>query len=91
MNKIDILNDFKGKTSELSKLIKSWNLIDVSSKNSFDKLSEKILNTLYEGQTELKVKRIIESELCVTYGLFSTDFDSEKLTKDIMSWWHGKS
>ncbi len=90
MNKTDILKDFTGKVSELSKLIKSWNLIDVSSKSSFDKLSEKILNNLYNGQTEIKIKRIMESELCITYGLFVTDFDAEKLTKDIMTWWNGK-
>ena len=90
MDKVNILKDFKAKKSELSKLINSWNLISVTSKKSFDRLSEKILNTLYEEQTELKIKPIIESELCVTYGLFSTEFDAEKLTNDIMTWWNEK-
>jgi hypothetical protein len=88
MNKEDIVNNFNGKKAELSKLIKSWHLIDVSSKSDFGNLSEKILRNLSEGQTELKIKRIIESELCVTYGLFKTDFDAEKLTNEIMSWWN---
>jgi hypothetical protein len=88
MNKEDILNDFNAKKSELSKLIKLWNVIDMSSKNDFSGLSEKILSKLSEGQTELKIKRIIESELCVTYGLFKTDVDAETLTKQIMTWWN---
>jgi hypothetical protein len=88
MDKIHIENDFNGKKSELSKLIKSWNLIDMSSKSDFGRLSEKILSTLSEGQAELKIIRILESELCVTYGLFKTDFDAEKLTNEIMTWWN---
>ncbi|MBI5373015.1 MAG: hypothetical protein HZA79_13415 [Sphingobacteriales bacterium] len=87
MYKVDIVNDFNGKKAELSKLIKSWNLINMSSKDDFENLSEKILTNLSAGQTELKIKRIIESELCVTYGLFKTDFDAEKLTDEIMTWW----
>lgn len=90
MNKEDILQDFNGKASELSGLINSWNLIRVCSKNGFDKLPMKILRNLYEGQSELKIKRIIESELCVTYGLFATDFDAGKLSKEIMTWWNEK-
>ena len=90
MNKEDILKDFNGKASDLSRLINSWNLIEISSKDSFDELPKKILRNLYEGQTELKIKRIIESELCVTYGLFATDFDTGKLSKEIMTWWNEK-
>lgn len=88
MDKINTENDFNGKKSELSKLIKSWNLIEMNSNSDFGRLSEKILSTLSEGQTEIKIKRIIESELCVTYGLFKTDFDAEKLTNEIMTWWN---
>ncbi len=88
MDKISTENDFNGKKSELSKLIKSWNLIEMNSNSDFGRLLEKILSTLSEGQTEIKIKRIIEIELCVTYGLFKTDFDAEKLTNEIMTWWN---
>jgi hypothetical protein len=90
MDKIDIVNDFNGKRAELSKLIHSWNLIDMYSKRDFDSLSEIILSNLWEGQPELKIKRIIESEFCVTYGLYKTEFDAEKLTNEIMTWWNEK-
>lgn len=90
MNEEDILQDFNGKLSELSKLINSWNLIKVSTKDSFDELPTKILRKLYEEQGELKIKRILESELCVTYGLFATEFNSDKLLREIMTWWNAK-
>lgn len=90
MNKQDILQDFNGKASELSRLINSWNLISVSSKDGFDELSKKILRNLYAGQSELKIKRIIERELCVTYVLIATDFDGGKLSKEVMTWWNEK-
>ena len=88
MDIIDIVNDFNGKRDVLSKLIHSWNLIDMYSKNDFLILADKILRNLSEGQPEIKIKRIIESELCVTYGLYSTEFDAEKLTNEIMTWWN---
>ena len=84
-----ILNEFNGKKTELSKLIKSWNLIEASSKSDFDTLSQKILSNLYEGQTKVKLKRVIESEFCLTYGLYKTDFDADKLTNEIINWWNG--
>ena len=88
MDKEDILQDFNGKTSELSKLINSWNLIKGSSKEDFDELSKKILCNLYGGQDQLKIKRVIERELFVTYGLYSRDFESAELAKEIMTWWN---
>lgn len=88
MNTEDILQDFNRKVSDLSKLIYSWGLTNASSKEELDTLSQKILRNLYEDQDTLKIKRVIESELCITYGLFATDFDSEKLSKEIMSWWN---
>lgn len=84
---MDFLNEYNGKFAELSKLIKSWNLIKVTSMSELDRLTEKMLSKLYEGQTEIKIKQLIESELCVTYGLYKTEFDSEQLTKDVMTWW----
>lgn len=88
MNEVDFLNDFNGEFAELSKLIKSWNLVKVTSTSGFDNLTEKILSKLYEGQTEIKIRRVIESELCVTYGLFKTEFDSKQLSKEVMTWWN---
>lgn len=82
------MTDFAKKSTELSKLIKSWGLIQVNSRNEFELLAKKILNNLSEGQPVIKVKRIIESELCVTYGLYSNEFDADKLANEIMDWWN---
>jgi len=87
MNESELLNDFNGKLAVLSKLIKSWDLIQQSSTSKFDKLVEKILNNLYEGQSSVKIRRIIENELSITYGLYKTEFDADKLTNEIMAWW----
>lgn len=81
------MTDFEGQIKELSKLIKTWNLVNVSSANQFDEFSKKLLNRLYEGENPLKIKGIIESELCVTFGLYNTEFDSDLLTNQIMLWW----
>jgi hypothetical protein len=88
MDEVDFLNNFNMKFIELSKLIDSWDLIKVNSKSEFNKLTEKVLNKLYEGQSETKIERIIESELCVTYGLYVTEFDTKLLAKEIMKWWN---
>jgi hypothetical protein len=88
MDEVDFLNNFNMKFIELSKLIDSWDLIKVNSKSEFNKLTEKILSKLYEGQTEITIERIIESELCVTYGLYVTEFDTKLLAKEIMKWWN---
>jgi len=86
---VDFLNEFYGKAAELSKLIRSWNLINASSRIQFDRLSKKILEMLYEGQSEMKISQLIESELCVTFGLFKTEFDCDQLTKEVIAWWKG--
>jgi hypothetical protein len=88
MNENHFLNNFTEKLSELSRLIKTWNLVQAPSKGEFDKLAEKILTKLYEGQPKIKIERIIESELCVTYGLYKTEFDADKLANEIMAWWN---
>ncbi len=88
MNKEELLQDFYGKVPELSSLINSWNLIAGSNKSSFDELSEKILHNLYEDKEELKIQRILESEFCVRYGLYRTEFNAGKLTDEIMEWWN---
>jgi hypothetical protein len=88
MTEEGLINEYYGNIAELSKLIKSWNLIKVSSAREFDKLSEKILKNLYDRQDEIKIKQIIESELCATYGLYITEFNSNFLTNEIMNWWN---
>lgn len=90
MNQESLLNDFNGRVTELSKLIKSWNLIQTTSKNEFDILAKQILNKLYDGQTGTLIKRFLESELCLTYGLYKPEFDSDRLTNEVMSWWNEK-
>jgi hypothetical protein len=81
------MTEFEGQIKDLSKLMKTWNLINVFSANQFDEFSHKLLIKLYEGENSLKIKRIIESELCVTFGLYNTEFDSELITNQIMFWW----
>ena len=90
MNEPEYRNDFNGKLLELSKLIKSWNLFEPSSIAVLHKFAAKILDILYSGENIAKIKRIIESELCITYGLYETEFDSEKLTNGILTWWSGQ-
>lgn len=82
------MTEFEGQIRELSKLIKNWNLVDVSSSWQLNEFSKKILNRLYEGENAFKIKRIIESELIITYGLFIQDFDADLLTKQVMLWWN---
>jgi hypothetical protein len=50
MSEEDILNDFQGRQAELSKLIRSWNLVESTAVGEFDKLAERILRLLYEGE-----------------------------------------
>ena len=57
MTTADLLNDYNGKFAELSKLIKSWNLMNVISISELDKLTAKILNKLYEEQAGIKIKQ----------------------------------
>ena len=74
-------------SNELNKLIYSMDLIKSANKQSFNKLTEKILKNLEKGTSENMLKRVIESELCTTYGLFSYEFDSELISSNILKWW----
>ena len=65
-------------------------LVEPSSIAVLHKFAAKILDILYSGENIAKIKRIIESELCITYGLYETEFDSEKLTNGILTWWSGQ-
>lgn len=81
------MTEFEWQIKELSKLIKSWNLINRDSNSQFDNFSKKILYALDKGENSEKIRRIIESELCVTFGLFNNEFDSKILANQIMHWW----
>jgi hypothetical protein len=83
----DYIKIFQGKHAELSKLIRSWNLVAQSSADEFDKLAERILVLLDEGDDGTKTSRVIESQFCVTFGLFKWDFDAVLLTEEILLWW----
>lgn len=81
------MTEFEGEIKELSRLIRNWNLVNSSSTNQFYTFSKKILDRLYKGENSLKIKGIVESELCVTFGLYNDEFDANLLTNQIMSWW----
>ncbi len=76
------------KEAELSKIIKSWNLPGIADRRDAFELSQKLLRSLSAEESEEKIRRILESELCVTYGLFKTDFNAAQLASEIMSWWN---
>jgi hypothetical protein len=82
------MTHFEGQIKELSKLIKNWNLIEWASADTFNDFSQKLLTRLYEGKDALNIKRIIESELCATFGLYNTEFDADVLSHEIMLWWN---
>ncbi|WP_123912032.1 6,7-dimethyl-8-ribityllumazine synthase [Chryseobacterium shigense] len=50
-------------------------------------LAEKVLQQLEKGSDPQKIRRIIESELCVGYGLYRHEFNSEQIINSIMKWW----
>ncbi|MBU4537166.1 MAG: hypothetical protein L6264_00055 [Weeksellaceae bacterium] len=88
MNETEFINDYNGKVINLSKMIFDWNLTNSNAKNELFYFAEKILKSLDKDENGNIIKRIIESELCGKYGLFKTDFDSQKLTEEILNWWN---
>jgi hypothetical protein len=83
------MTEYQGQIQQLSKLIKKWNLINNSSTLDFSTFSKKLLNALHKGASVEKIKGIIESELPISFGLFTWEFDSEALTNEIVDWWQG--
>ncbi len=81
-------SDYNRDFTELKKLIYSMNLISSQSKHTWDPLTQKILQQLEKGADFEKLKSIIEFELCVTYGLYIDEFNSEEITTDIINWWN---
>jgi len=84
----ELKRKYDGDFSELRKIINSWNLISGSSNHEFDSLNNKILNQLYKNSEPEKIERILQSELIITYGLFSNEFDSKIFLDRIMNWWN---
>lgn len=71
---------------QLNIIISCWNLIPHN--EDIDSLAEKVLKLLYEAAAPEHIKRVIESELTVTQGLFKTEFNAANLAQEIVSWWH---
>lgn len=84
-----LINERKGYFANLKKLIVSMNLVRGLTKHEFDPLVERILQQLENGNTRKKINQIIQSDLSA-YGLFSYEFDSEKITNEIMYWWENR-
>ncbi|MEF9480620.1 hypothetical protein OWR28_25700 [Chryseobacterium sp. 1B4] len=63
------------------------NIMPGLSKNSFDHLTEKLLQQLEKGADQEKLENIIETELGVTYGLYRSEFIAEDIAKPILKWW----
>lgn len=82
-----IKEEYNGRLRELRRIINSYNLIVNTSSDNFDSLSNKILSCLYKDTNFDKVKSILDSELCITYGLFITEFNSDEIAQEIIKWW----
>ncbi|WP_284464523.1 hypothetical protein [Chryseobacterium sp.] len=83
----DLINEHNANFARLRALIISKNLIPSISKNSFGNLTEKLLQKLEKGADKNQLKNMIETELCVSYGLYKSEFDSEELASEIFNWW----
>ena len=80
------MTEFEGQVKELSKLIYNWNLVNVASKSQLDDFSIKLLNALSKEANSEKICSIIESELCIRFGLYNDEFDSLILANQIIQW-----
>ncbi|HEX8545623.1 MAG TPA: hypothetical protein VF691_01600 [Cytophagaceae bacterium] len=87
MNKSHIEKEFLERFIVLRKIVNGWNLIPGYPKDGFDTLNHKILSHLYKGADFEKIKRVLESDLTVIYGLTLESSDIERLTQDIITWW----
>lgn len=90
MKNKDLQIEFKSNFLQLRKIINSWDLIPGAPKDEFDHLNNKILSHLYQNSDSDKIKKVIESELCVYYGLFSNEFESGEMINEIFEWWGNK-
>lgn len=91
MNHNELKKRYNKDFFELRKIINDWNLILECPKDEFDNLNNKILSQLYKDSEIEKINKILQSELIVYYGLFRNEFDSKKLTNEIVSWWNKRN
>ncbi|CAA7385718.1 hypothetical protein [Chryseobacterium fistulae] len=82
-----LMNEYNSNFNDLKKLIILMELVPDFSKSQFEILTEKILKLLESGAYSEKIKKIIENELIVNYGLYSDEFDAPTITNNIMKWW----
>ena len=85
-----LINERYTNFEQLKKLIISMNITSGMDKNFCAHLAEKMLQQLEKGADMQKIQNIIESELCVGYGLYRNEFNSEKITNEIMHWWESR-
>ncbi len=71
----------------LSKIIYQTNIMPSGKSDSFKKLSEKLILDLQNGYELEKIKRVISSELIVTYGLSVNENDVEEISELVCSWY----
>lgn len=84
-----LINERKGYFVELKKLIASMNLVRGMDKDQYAPMAEALLQQLEKGSSKEKLNQIIQSQL-YAYGLFSYEFDSEKITNEIIHWWENR-
>lgn len=82
-----LINEHRTNSGLLKKLIISMNISPGMDKDFYAYLAERVLQQLEKGADSQKIQGIIETELCVGYGLYRYEFNSEKITDGIMDWW----
>lgn len=82
-----LIHERKNNVLQLEKLTISMNIIYEMHQNFCAFLAEKVFQQLEKGSDSQKIQRIIETELCVGYGLYMHEFNSEKITNNIINWW----
>ncbi|MBX2949216.1 MAG: hypothetical protein KF704_08050 [Crocinitomicaceae bacterium] len=87
MNEQALQQQHANNCAQLKKLIYSWHLIPAASPNEFERLANTLLNQLYQTADQHKIERVLSGELTVVYGMHSSEFDAQKHTESIFSWW----
>ncbi len=71
-------------------MINSWDMIPGAPKDEFDGLNLQVLSNLYQGADLEKISRVLKSELIVTYGLYTDEFNSLDMATEIIELWNSK-
>ncbi|WP_034670240.1 hypothetical protein [Chryseobacterium populi] len=82
-----LINESSGNFTNLKKIINFLDMIPNASESQIDLVTHKILKHLENGALPEKIKGAIESELIITYGYYSFEFDVDRVTEEIMNWW----